>query len=53
VHDELVLECPEEEIYTAAKLVSQVMRDAYSLKAPLQTEARSGPNWYEMEPVDR
>lgn len=53
VHDELVLECLDEEIHTTANLVSQVMRDAYSLKAPLQTEARSGPNWYEMEPVDR
>jgi DNA polymerase I len=51
VHDELVLECPREEVLETARLVSQVMQDAYPLDAPLQTEARSGPNWYEMVPI--
>jgi DNA polymerase I len=51
VHDELVLECPREEVPETARLVSQVMQDAYPLDAPLQTEARSGPNWYEMVPI--
>lgn len=51
VHDELVLECPEEELKPTADLVRQIMEDAYSLKIPLLTEARSGPNWNEMSPV--
>jgi DNA polymerase-1 len=52
VHDELVLECPDEEILAAARVVSRVMQDAYELKVPLQTDARQGFNWYEMGPVN-
>lgn len=51
VHDELVLECPEPEARETAVVVRQVMQTAYSLKAPLETEARCGPNWYDMEPI--
>ena len=51
VHDELVLECPEEELQQTADLVSEVMQKAYLLKIPLQTDARSGPNWNEMSPI--
>ncbi len=51
VHDELVLECPLEELKPTADLVRQVMENAYSLKVPLQTDARSGPNWNEMSPI--
>lgn len=51
VHDELVLECPTEELRKAASLVQEVMQQAYSLDVPLKTEARCGPNWYEMEPL--
>jgi DNA polymerase-1 len=51
VHDELVLECPIDELKTTADLVSRVMQDAYSLKIPLQTDARSGPNWNDMSPI--
>ncbi|UCD41018.1 MAG: DNA polymerase I [Chloroflexota bacterium] len=51
VHDELVLECPAEELQQTAVLVSKVMQEAYPLKIPLQTDARSGPNWNEMSPI--
>ena len=51
VHDELVLECPIEELKPTAKLVSRVMQAAYPLKIPLQTDARSGPNWNDMSPI--
>jgi DNA polymerase-1 len=49
VHDELVLECPTGELRKAASLVQEVMQQAYPLDVPLKTEARCGPNWYEME----
>lgn len=52
VHDELVLECPEEELRETAARVRQVMQGAYPLKALLLTEARHGPNWYEMEMLE-
>lgn len=51
VHDELVLECPDDELRETASMVRKVMRQAYDLDVPLQTDARSGPNWYEMVPL--
>jgi DNA polymerase-1 len=48
VHDELVLECPQDELKKTAKIVCRVMEEAYNLKAPLRTEARYGRNWGEM-----
>lgn len=49
VHDELVLECPQEELKEAASLVIDVMQNAYPMDVPLKADARWGPNWYEME----
>ena len=48
VHDELVLECPQEQLHATAKLVCTVMEGAYQLTAPLSTEARYGTNWGEL-----
>jgi len=52
VHDEIVLECPINELVTTASMVSKVMQNAYNLSVPLKTDARGGPNWYLMEPVE-
>jgi DNA polymerase I len=52
VHDELVLECPVKELQEAARVVCQVMESAYTLNAPLQTEARYGKNWGKMNPLE-
>jgi len=52
VHDELVLECPAEERVQTARVVQQVMENAYPLTVPLTTEARWGLNWGEMTPLD-
>lgn len=49
VHDELVLECPEEEVKRTAEVVRGVMEGAYRLSIPLATEARTGINWGEMQ----
>jgi DNA polymerase-1 len=51
VHDEVVFECPQNELVKTAGLVRQVMENAYILNAPLRTEARFGRNWGIMEPV--
>jgi DNA polymerase-1 len=51
VHDELVLECPVKELAQAAQIVQQVMENAFQLKVPLETDARSGKNWGEMSPL--
>jgi DNA polymerase-1 len=52
VHDELVLECPQNEQEQTVRLVQQVMEEAYILDAPLQTEARVGLNWGALTPVE-
>ncbi|NJN96421.1 MAG: DNA polymerase I [Anaerolineales bacterium] len=51
VHDELVLEAPEDEVAATAELTHQVMSQAYDLKSDLKVEVESGYNWLEMEPV--
>jgi len=51
VHDELVLEVPEDEIMSIARLVGEVMESAYKLDIPLLTEARSGVNWGSMQVI--
>lgn len=51
VHDELVLEVPDDELKAAAALVRQVMESAYTLDAGLTVDVEAGPNWFEMEKV--
>ena len=49
VHDELVLEVPKKEIAETAKVVQATMANAYPMSIPLETEARAGVSWGEME----
>jgi len=51
VHDELVIECPRNEMGESARLVRDVMEKAYLLSIPLTTEARWGTNWDELQPI--
>ncbi|HQU37451.1 MAG TPA: DNA polymerase I, partial [Anaerolineales bacterium] len=51
VHDELVLECPKDELEKTANVVKETMADAYPLDIPLSTEARYGANWGEMKTI--
>jgi DNA polymerase-1 len=51
VHDELVVECPQAELIETARLVRDVMENAYPLSIPLSTDARWGTNWYELKQV--
>ncbi len=47
VHDELVLDCPENETERAVEALKYEMEHAVSLKVPLTVEAHCGKNWYE------
>jgi DNA polymerase-1 len=51
VHDELVLECPVDEIESTVRVVREVMETAYVLDIPLQTDAHFGTNWGQLKPV--
>ena len=47
VHDELIVECPEELAEAVAALVSREMEAVAELKVPLTAEAKFGKSWYE------
>jgi DNA polymerase-1 len=49
VHDELVLEVPEDEIDTVAPLVKEIMEGAFQLDAALKVDVKVGVNWLELE----
>ncbi|MFO3796775.1 MAG: DNA polymerase, partial [Anaerolineales bacterium] len=52
VHDEVVIESPENELKEIVRLVRQEMENAYPLCVPLVSDARWGKNWGEMEVLD-
>ena len=47
VHDELIVECPEEIASEVAALVSREMEQVAALKVPLTAEAKWGKSWYD------
>lgn len=47
VHDELIVECPEEIAPEVAALVSREMENIARLDVPLKAEAKIGKSWYE------
>ena len=47
VHDELIVECAEEEARSVAKLLEEEMERVVSLSVPLTAEAHWGGNWLE------
>jgi DNA polymerase-1 len=52
VHDELLLEVPEEELGVVAPLVIGTMESAYTLDAPLKVDAKVGNSWLDMAPLE-
>jgi DNA polymerase-1 len=51
VHDELVLEAPDDEVAVVSEVVRRCMEDAYQLVVPLKVDVEAGPNWRDLEPV--
>lgn len=47
VHDELIVECPEEEKEKAAAILGEEMRGAASFSVPLSADVNCGQTWYE------
>jgi DNA polymerase-1 len=47
VHDELVLEAPENEVEKAKEILVSEMQNVAKLRVPLIAEAEVGDNWYE------
>ncbi len=49
VHDELVLEVPQDELDAVVPLATASMTQAYQLRVPLVVDARVGADWRDME----
>ena len=47
VHDELILDTPEEETEAAIKVLKEEMEGALALKVPLIAEVSTGKSWYD------
>jgi len=47
IHDELIVEAPEEEAEKAREILVKSMENAYKIKVPLSVDADIGKTWYE------
>ncbi|MBO5214255.1 MAG: DNA polymerase I [Clostridia bacterium] len=47
IHDELILEAPEEEAEKAARLLKEEMESAATLKVPLSVDSNTAKNWFD------
>src|SRR5690606_10841234 len=48
VHDELLVEAPEEEAEDVGRLMRQIMEEALALEVPLKVDVGIGANWAEV-----
>ncbi|PJF48767.1 MAG: DNA polymerase I [Chloroflexi bacterium] len=51
VHDELVFDCPPNELAPLCALIKREMESAYRLSVPLRADIAAGKNWDEVEAV--
>jgi DNA polymerase-1 len=49
IHDELMFECPGEELEEVRALAVDIMPKSMAMKAPLKIDTKVGKNWGEME----
>lgn len=47
VHDELIVECPEEEAEQVKQLLTEEMEQAVALSVPMVADAHAGKTWYD------
>jgi len=51
IHDELVLECPADDVSSLVKILREEMEHALPLDVPLAVDISAGDNWLETEDV--
>jgi len=53
VHDELLLECPEDQLDKTIEVTKDIMENAYQMDIPLKTDAAYGSNWGELKAYNK
>jgi len=51
VHDELLLECPDDELQETIQVIQQVMESAFKIAIPLETDVAYGKNWGDLKDI--
>lgn len=51
VHDELIFEVDENKVSDYAKIIKNLMENAYHFQVPIIAEASAGNNWNELEKI--
>jgi len=51
VHDELLIEAPDNKIHEAVNVLREDMENSIKLNVPLKTDVKIGKNWYSMEKI--
>lgn len=46
IHDELIVECPEDEVERVSAMIREEMETAASLKVPLEADVHVGRDWF-------
>ena len=49
IHDELMIECKEEECKKVEEILKQCMENAIKLRVPLEVEVSCAHNWYDLK----
>ncbi len=47
IHDELIVEAPEDEIQQAAKILKEEMENAYKFNVPVTADVNTGKTWFD------
>ncbi len=47
IHDELIIEAPEDEVEKASEILKREMENAYKFKVPLVTDLHCGKTWFD------
>ena len=47
IHDELIIEAPEDEVEKASEILRREMENAYQFKVPIVTDLHCGKTWFE------
>ena len=49
IHDELLFECPDEDVKALVEFARPIMENAFELAVPLKVDVQVGQNWEQIK----